>query len=217
MIRVIFVDDHAMVRAGLRASLAKVADIEVVGEAGTGEDGVKLARELKPHVVLMDLQLPGISGLEAASRICAHDPACKVIALTGQNESPFPRKFMEAGASGYVTKEGPVDELVQAIRTVAAGRRFISQHIAQAMALDAMNGAGASPFDVLTKREIEIVVALARGEDMPTIAKRLHVSAKTVASHKYNVFKKLDLDSDVALTHLALRHGLVESAKKKPR
>jgi two-component system invasion response regulator UvrY len=217
MIRVIFVDDHAMVRAGLRASLAKVADIEVVGEAGTGEEGVKLARELKPHVVLMDLHLPGISGLEAAARICSHDPECKVIALTGQNESPFPRKFMEAGASGYVTKEGPVDELIAAIRQVAAGRRFISQHIAQAMALDAMNGNSQSPFDSLTKREIEIAVALAHGEDMPTIAKRLHLSAKTVASHKYNVFKKLEVDSDVGLAHLALRHGLVDTGKKKPR
>ncbi|MBL0041438.1 MAG: response regulator [Xanthomonadales bacterium] len=217
MIRVIFVDDHAMVRTGYRASLASVADIQVVGEAGTGEDGVKLARELKPHVVLMDLHLPGISGLEAASRIHQHDPDCKVIALTGHNESPFPRKFIEAGAAGYVTKDCPVEELVQAIRTVASGRRFISQHIAQAMALDAMNGAKSSPFEQLTKREIEIVVALAQGEDMPTIGKRLHVTAKTIASHKYNVFKKLDVDSDVALAHMAIQHGLVDAGKKKPR
>lgn len=217
MIRVIFVDDHAMVRAGYRASLAKVADIDVVGEAGNGEDGVKLARELKPQVVLMDLHLPGISGLEAAARIHQHDAGCKVIALTGHNESPFPRKFIEAGAAGYVTKDCPVEELVQAIRTVAAGGRFISQHIAQAMALDAMNGAASSPFDLLTKREIEIVVALAQGEDMPTIGQRLHVSAKTIASHKYNVFKKLEVDSDVALAHLALQHGLIEASRKKPR
>jgi two-component system, NarL family, invasion response regulator UvrY len=217
MIRVIFVDDHAMVRAGYRASLAKIADIEVIGEAGTGEEGIRLARELKPHVVLMDLHLPGISGLEAAARIVHHDEHCRVIALTGHNESPFPRRFLEAGAAGYVTKECPVEELVQAIRSVAAGRRFISQHIAQAMALDAMNGAQNSPFDLLTKREIEIVVALANGEDMPTIGKRLHVSAKTVASHKYNVFRKLEVDNDVALAHLAVRHGLVEPATKKPR
>ena len=217
MIRVIFVDDHAMVRTGYRASLAGVADIQVVGEAGTGEEGVKLARELKPHVVLMDLHLPGISGLEAAARIHQHDPDCKVIALTGHNESPFPRKFIEAGAAGYVTKDGPVEELIQAIRAVASGRRFISQHIAQAMALDAMNGADKSPFDQLTKRELEIVVALAQGEDMPTIAKRLHVEPKTIASHKYNVFKKLDIDGDVALAHLAIQHGLVDATKKKPR
>lgn len=217
MIRVLFVDDHAMVRAGYRASLARCADIEVVGEAGTGEEGVKLARELKPNVVLMDLHLPGISGLEAAARISAHDRDCKVIALTGNNESPFPRKFIEAGAAGYVTKEGPVDELIQAIRAVASGRRFISQHIAQAMALDTMTGATNSPFDTLSKREVEIVVAIAQGEDMPTIAERLHVSAKTVASHKYNVFKKLEIENDVALARLAMQHGLVDSGKKKPR
>lgn len=217
MIRVIFVDDHAMVRAGYRASLADVADIQVVGEAGSGEDGVRLARELKPHVVLMDLHLPGISGLEAAARILQHVPECKVIAVTGQNDSPFPRKFLETGASGYVTKDGPVEELIQAIRAVASGRRYISQHIAQTMALDAMNGAEHSPFDQLTKRELEIVVALAQGDDMPTIAKRLHVEAKTVASHKYNVFKKLDIDGDVALAHLAIQHGLVSASRKKPR
>jgi two-component system, NarL family, invasion response regulator UvrY len=217
MIRVMFVDDHAMVRAGYRASLASCADIEVVGEAGNGEDGVRLARELKPHVVLMDLHLPGISGLEAATRIVAVDPGCRIIALTGHNDSPFPRKFLEAGASGYVTKDGPVDELIQAIRVVAAGRRYISPHIAQELALESMNGAATSPFDLLSKREIEVVVAIVQGEEMPAIAERLHLSAKTIASHKYNVFRKLEVDNDVSLTHLAFQHGLVESRKKKPR
>jgi two-component system, NarL family, invasion response regulator UvrY len=165
----------------------------------------------------MDLHLPGISGLEAASRICATDPECKVIALTAHNESPFPRRFLEVGAAGYVTKDCPVDELVQAIRQVAAGQRFISQHIAQTMAIEAINGASVSPFDVCSKREIEVVVALVTGDDMPTIAKRLHLSAKTVASHKYNVFKKLQIDNDVTLTHLAIQHGLVNTAKKKAR
>lgn len=217
MIRVLFVDDHAMVRAGYRASLAACADIEVAGEAGSGEEGVRLARELKPHVVLMDLHLPGISGLEAATRIVAADPTCKIIALTGHNDSPFPRKFLEAGASGYVTKDGPVDELIQAIRVVAAGRRYISPHIAQELALESMNGATISPFDLLSKREIEVVVAIVQGEEMPAIAERLHLSAKTIASHKYNVFRKLEVENDVALTHLAFQHGLVESRKKKPR
>lgn len=217
MIRVLFVDDHAMVRAGYRASLAPCADIEVVGEASSGEEGVRLARELKPHVVLMDLHLPGISGLEAAARIVAHNGDCKVIALTGHNDSPFPRKFLEAGASGYVTKDGPVEELLQAIRQVAAGRRYLSPHIAQNMALETMNGSSVSPFDVLSKREIEVVTALVQGEEMAKIAERLHLSVKTVASHKYNVFKKLDVDNDVALTHLAFQHGLVSSGKKKPR
>ena len=217
MIRVLFVDDHAMVRAGYRASLAACADIEVAGEAGSGEEGVRLARELKPHVVLMDLHLPGISGLEAATRIVAADPTCKIIALTGHNDSPFPRKFLEAGASGYVTKDGPVDELIQAIRVVAAGRRYISPHIAQELALESMNGATISPFDLLSKREIEVVVAIVQGEEMPAIAARLHLSAKTIASHKYNVFRKLEVENDVALTHLAFQHGLVESRKKKPR
>jgi two-component system invasion response regulator UvrY len=214
MIKLLIVDDHAMIRTAFRGALAKHGDMNVVGEAGTGEEGVKLARELKPDVILMDVNLPGITGLEAAARIAHQTPTCKVIAVTSLEDSPFPRKFLEAGASGFVTKACPLEELIQAIRTVAAGGKHISQHVAQAMALESVNGKAASPFEHLTKRETEIVIGIVQGEDMGAIGTRLHVSAKTVASHKYNAFAKLGVDNDVALAKMAIQHGLVESSKR---
>ncbi len=210
MIKVLIVDDHAMIRSAFRNILSAHADFTVVGEAGTGEDGVRLARELNPDVVLMDVNLPGITGLEAASRILQSSPASRLIAVTALEDSPFPRKFLQVGAAGFITKACPMEELVAAIRTVAAGGKHISQHVAQAMALDAVNGRDGSPFDVLTRRETEILMGIARGEDMAAIGQRLHVSAKTVASHKYNAYAKLGVDGDVALARLALLHGLVE-------
>jgi two-component system, NarL family, invasion response regulator UvrY len=215
MIRLLIVDDHAMIRTAFKAALAKYADLNVIAEAGTGEEGVRLAKELKPDVVLMDVNLPGITGLEAASRIALQSPRSRLIAVTALEDSPFPRKFLEAGAAGFVTKACPLEELVQAIRTVAAGGKHISQHIAQAMALDAVNGKITSPFDCLTKRETEIVIGIVQGEDMTAIGGRLHVSAKTVASHKYNAFAKLGVDNDVALARLAIQHGLVEHDQRR--
>ena len=209
MIQVLIVDDHAMIRSAFRNILSEHADIIVVGEAGTGEEGVRLARTLNPSVVLMDVNLPGITGLEAAARILQSSPMSRLIAVTALEDSPFPRKFLQMGAQGFITKACPMEELVAAIRTVAAGGKHISQHVAQAMALDAVNGRSGSPFDVLTRRETEIVMGIARGEDMAMIGKRLHVSAKTVASHKYNAYAKLGVDNDVALARLALVHGLV--------
>lgn len=215
MIKLLIVDDHAMIRTAFRTALSKHADLNVVGEAATGEEGVKLARELKPDVILMDVNLPGITGLEAATRIAHQCPGAKVIAVTSLEDSPFPRKFLEAGACGFVTKACPLEELVKAIRTVAAGGKHISQHVAQAMALDAVSGKTTSPFDSLTKRETEIVIGIVQGEDMGVIGGRLHVSAKTVASHKYNAFAKLGVENDVALARLAIRHGLIEGASSR--
>ena len=210
MIRLLIVDDHAMIRTAFRAALSRHGDLNVIGEAATGEEGVKLAKELKPNVVLMDVNLPGITGLEAAGRIVHQNPGVKLVVVTALEGSPFPRKFFELGASGFITKACPLEELVQAIRTAASGGKHISQHVAQAMALDAVNGTSASPFDTLTKRETEIVIGIVQGEDMSAIGERLHVSAKTVASHKYNAFAKLGVDSDVTLARMAIQHGLVE-------
>lgn len=209
MIKLLIVDDHAMIRSAFRAVLSKHADIEVIAEAATGEEGVKLARELNPGVILMDVNLPGITGLEATSRITRQNPKSKILAVTALEDSPFPRKFLEAGAAGFITKACPLEELVHAIRKVASGGKHISQDVAQAMALGAINGGSASPFDTLTRRETEIVVGIVQGEDMIAIGKRLHVASKTVASHKYNAFSKLGVDNDVALTRLAIQHGLV--------
>lgn len=215
VIKLLIVDDHAMIRTAFRSALSKHGDLNVVGEAATGEEGVKLAKDLKPDVILMDVNLPGITGLEATTRITHQNPGTKLIAVTALEDSPFPRKFLEAGASGFITKACPLEELVQAIRIVAAGGKHISQHVAQAMALDAVSGKTQSPFDSLTKRETEIVIGIVQGEDMGAIGERLHVSAKTVASHKYNAFAKLGVDNDVALARMAMQHGLIDGAPKR--
>lgn len=212
MIRMLLVDDHELVRTGFRMILGREADIAIVAEAACGEDAIRLARQLKPDVVLMDVNLPGISGLEATERITTAEPQVRVIAVTVHEEQPFPRKLLEAGASGYVTKGCPADELVNAVRCVARGGRYLSRNVANAIALGALNGNAASPFEALSPRELEVALALARAESMQAIATRLHLSAKTVATHKYRLYEKVGVDSEVALAHLAVRYGLIEVA-----
>jgi DNA-binding NarL/FixJ family response regulator len=191
--------------------LGHQADIEVIGEAASAEDGLRLARALKPDVVLMDLQLPGVSGLEATERIVRGDWGPRVIVLTARAESPFPRRLLEAGASGFLTKAGPAEELVQAVRAVAMGERFLGADVARALALENLPGAGggASPFAQLSAREIEVAMMLARGEGLGDIARRLNLSAKTVSTYKYRLYDKLGIDNEVALAHLAMQHGVI--------
>lgn len=212
MIRMLLVDDHELVRTGFRMILGREPDIDIIAEAACGEDAVRLAKHVKPDVVLMDVNLPGISGLEATERITTAEPKVRVIAVTVHGEQPFPKKLLEAGASGYVTKACPADELVTAVRTVARGARYLSRDVANAIALGALNGNASSPFESLSPRELEVALALARAESMQVIAARLHLSAKTVATHKYRLYEKVGVDSEVALAHLAVRYGLIEVA-----
>lgn len=208
MIRVALVDDHELVRTGFRHILAREADLEVVGEGASGEDGIALARRLEPDVMLMDLHLPGISGLEAIERIARGDGRTRVIAVTAQEEQPFPRRALEAGACGYLTKACPADELVRAVRSVARGNRYLSADVARELALATLPGAGRSPFEALSKRELEVALQLARGGDLQGIARLLSLSPKTVATYKYRLFEKLGVDNEVALAQLAQRFGL---------
>jgi DNA-binding NarL/FixJ family response regulator len=212
MISVALVDDHELVRTGFRMILAQHKDLHVAGEAASGEDAVRLAKQVKPQVILMDLNLPGTSGLEATERIVKHDKNVRVIIVTAHDTDPYPRRLLDVGASGFLTKACPADELVGAIRTVARGGKHLSPAIAQRLALAAMPGGddGASPFDKLSPRELEVCVSTARGLSMPQVAERLSISAKTVATHKYRVYEKLGVDSEVALTLLALQYGLIQ-------
>ncbi len=213
MIRIALVDDHELVRTGFRMILSREADMEIVAEAANGEDAVTLSRQFKPDVVLMDVHLPGISGLEATERIARAKHGTRVIVVTMQDEQPFPRRLLEAGASGYVTKACPADELVAAVREVAKGRRYLSSDVARAMALASLpGGAQDSPFAMLSARELEVALSLARGESMQEIAERLHLSAKTVATYKYRLFEKLGIDNEVALAHAAREHGLLDAS-----
>ncbi|MEO6064905.1 MAG: response regulator [Lysobacterales bacterium] len=209
MIRILLVDDHAMVLAGFRLILGQLADIEIVGEADNGESGIQLARQLQPDVVLMDVQMPGISGIEATQRILRGQPQVRILAVTASGDELFARRMLEMGAAGYVTKACPQEELVRAVRQVADGQRYLSVDVARALALRTIEGGG-SPFEKLTPRELEVAILIGNGETMPRIAKRLCITAKTVATHKYRVFEKLSVDNDVALTRLALRHGIID-------
>jgi len=213
MIRLLIVDDHELVRVGLREILADYPLIEIVGEAGSGETAIRMARELCPNVVLLDICMPGLSGLETTARLKQAWSSLAVIILSVHADPPYPKRLMEAGASGYLTKDCPVTELVQAIRSVARGSRHIGSTVAQNMALGMLPGGNAtSPFDDLSTREMEVMLMLAEGQRIADIANTMHLSPKTVATYKYRIFEKLDTRNDVAMTRMAMRYGIVAPA-----
>jgi two-component system invasion response regulator UvrY len=209
MIRVVLIDDHELVRTGFRMILAQQAGIDVVGEASDGESGLALIRSKLPDVALVDVHMPRLSGIELTDRVRKHKLATRVVILTVVSEAPFPRRLIEAGASGYLTKGCAAEELVRAVRQVADGRRYLSPDIAEVLALGTLDGSS-SPFEALSARELDVAMALARGQDMQLIASRLNLSAKTVATYKYRLFDKLGVDNPVALAHLAHSHGLLD-------
>ncbi|NLB58894.1 MAG: response regulator [Gammaproteobacteria bacterium] len=211
-IRVFMVDDHALVRTGLRMILAGEADIEIVGEADSGEDALPRIRQLKPDVVLCDLHLPGVSGLEVTERIVRGDYGSRVIVVSVLEDGPMPKRLIEAGASGYVGKGGDASELVRAVRTVASGKRYLASTIAQNMALSGLDGED-SPFDALTAREMEIAMLLIQGLRQEQIAQRLSLSAKTINTHKTRLFDKLQITDMIALARMASQYGVIDPAQ----
>ncbi|HEY0506089.1 MAG TPA: response regulator [Lysobacter sp.] len=210
-IRVFIVDDHALVRTGMRMILSGEPDIEVVGDVESGEEAMPLIRKLRPDVVLCDLHLPGLSGLEVTERVVKGDHGTRVIIVSVLEDGPMPKRLLEAGACGYVGKGGDASELLRAIREVARGRRFLASGIAQNMALAGLDGGG-SPFDDLSPREMEIALMLVQGMRQDDIAKRLSLSAKTVNTHKARLFEKLDINDNIALARLASRYGVIDPA-----
>ncbi|MFT4631372.1 MAG: two-component system invasion response regulator UvrY [Candidatus Pseudothioglobus sp.] len=212
MIKVLIVDDHQLVRIGTSRLLEDVTDINVVGEASSGEAAITLVRDLKPDVVLMDVQMPGIGGLEATRRCLRIDPNVKVIAVTVYEDEPYPSKLLSIGAHGYVTKRADMSEMVQAIRKVYLGHRFISAEIAQQMALKPYSEYESSPFESLSNREMQITLMVINGHKVPEISNNLSLSPKTVNSYRYRIFEKLELNNDVGLTKLAIKHGIIDAA-----
>lgn len=211
-IRVFLLDDHALVRSGLRLMLSAETDIEVVGEADSGEAALPMIRKLKPDVVLCDLHLPGISGLEVTERIVKGDYGSKVVVVSVLEDGPIPKRLIEAGASGYVGKGGDAIELLRAVREVARGKRYLANGIAQHLALAGMGG-DATPFDLLSPRELEVAMLLVQGFRQEDIAKRLNLSAKTVNTHKARLFEKLGIQDSIALARLASQYGLSDPAR----
>lgn len=213
MITVLVADDHAMVRTGIARMLDDADDISVIAEASNGEEAIRRARELKPDIVLMDIRMPGMGGLEATRKLQQLVPDTRIIAVSALEQEPMPSRLLKAGAWAYLTKGGDNSgqEVLTAVRQVASGRRYLSPSIAQALALRNYDENAVSPFDALSEREIQISLMISNGLRVQDIADTLHIQAKTVNSYRYRIFEKLDVNGDVALTLLAIRHGLIEA------
>jgi two-component system, NarL family, invasion response regulator UvrY len=212
MIKVLVVDDHELVRMGITRMLADVNGIKVVGEASSGEQAIAMCRDLCPDVVLMDVKMPGIGGLEATRKIIRQDDGIRVIAVTVCEEEPFPTRLLKAGAAGYLSKGADLDEMVRAIRVVFAGQRYISPTIAQVMALRPFTGNESAPMELLSERELQIMMMIVSCHRVQAISDKLCLSPKTVNTYRYRIFDKLGISSDVEMALLAMRWGMIDEA-----
>jgi len=213
VINVLLVDDHHLVRVGINKILTSVKGLNVVGECETGEEAIKFCRNNEPDVLLMDMDMPGMGGLEATKKILRFAPDVKIIVLTAHTEDPFPSKVMQMGAAGYLTKDAGPDEMVNAIRAVHSGQRYLPPDIAQKMALSQFKSVEDNPFNALSDRELQIMIMITRGDKVPAISEHLNLSTKTINSYRYRMFEKLGVSNDVELTHLAIRHGMLKTEK----
>jgi two-component system, NarL family, invasion response regulator UvrY len=210
MTTVMLVDDHVLVRMGFRM-LLKDAGIEVVAEADSGEQVTALYAQARPDVVVMDLSMPGMGGLEALRRLLAQDSAARVLVLSAHQDSAHPHRALKAGALGYLAKGAAPEELSAAVRAVAQGRGYVDARTAQTLAVAQIDGAEASPAEKLSEREFAVFLHLARGATVAQIADTLKLSPSTVGTHLYNVKQKLGAGNQSELTLIALRWGLLES------
>lgn len=210
MINVLLVDDHELVRTGIRRLLSDVSGINVYAEAKDGESAITQVRKKRPDVVLMDVSMPGIGGLEATRKLKQIDNELPVIILTVHTDDPFPTSLLKAGASGYLHKGCTVDEIVTAIKEVHAGRRYICSEIAQNLALSLLPGSEGSPFDSLSQREMQVMFMLVQGNKVQVISEKLCLSPKTISTYRSRLFEKLSVRNDAELTRLAMRYGMLD-------
>ncbi len=218
MIRVLVVDDHELVRSGITRMLADNPDLDVIGQASSGEDAIEFVRHERPDIVLMDIRMPGIGGLEATRRILRIDDSIRVIVVTACADDPYPTRVMQSGASAYITKGADIKEMVRAIRMAHSGQRYISPEIAQKMALKQMSGdrdddGELSLFERLSEREMQIAMMVVDCQKVQDISDKLCLSPKTVNSYRYRIFEKLEISSDVELALMAVRLGLLDADK----
>ncbi len=208
MINVLIVDDHDLVRAGFSNLLSLQRGI-TVSEANSGEEAVRMVRKKRPDIILMDVFMPGMGGIEATRKLCNSYPNIKIIALSADGKNPIPAKLLEVGAKGFLTKSCNEGELMAAIKKVYKGERYVAADVAQSLVLSKMGGADESPFDPLSHREMEVALMVINGDNIQAIAEVLHLSPKTVSTYRYRIFEKLSISNDVELTRLAMRHGLL--------
>jgi len=212
MIKILLVDDHKLVRSGIRRILDADPGIDVIGEAQNGEDAIHMARELKPDIVLMDVSMPGIGGLEATRKMVHFDANIRIIALSVHRDDPFPARLLEAGAMGYVTKDCAAEEIISAVRKVHDGERYIDAELARQLALSKLPGYKKSPLEGLSQREMQVLLMVVQGRPIQDISDQLFISPKTVSTYRYRLFEKLGVSNDVELTRLAMRYGLIDDA-----
>ncbi|MDA0730271.1 MAG: response regulator transcription factor [Proteobacteria bacterium] len=208
-IRVILVDDHSVVRMGFKMLIESESDMEVICEAESGEEGIKVFKELKPDVVVMDITMPGIGGLESIERILAFDKNAKILVLSAHEDSVHPKRVLNAGALGYLTKRSAAEELIKAIRSISSGKKYLEATIAQQMAITQLSGEN-NPVEVLSDREFEVFMALAKGKSTNEIAETMHLSPRTVGTHLYNIKQKLNANNSAEIALIAIRCGLLE-------
>ena len=208
-IKILLVDDHAVVRMGFKMLIEAEADIKVIGEAESGEVAVKLFQELKPDIIVMDITMPGIGGLEAIDRIMAKDKNAKILVLSAHEDSVHPKRVLNAGAMGYLTKRSAAEELIKAIKSIHQGKRYLEPSIAQQMAITQLSGE-TNPVEILSDREFEVFMALAKGKSTNEIADTLCLSPRTVGTHLYNIKQKLNANNSAEIALIAIRCGLID-------
>lgn len=211
MIRVLLADDHAVVRMGFRLLLQAQADVSVVAEAESGEEACRLFSEHEPDVLVMDLAMPGMGGLEALRRIRSRHPGAQVLALSAHDDLIHARRTLQEGALGFLSKRSAPEALLDAVATVAAGRRYLEGALAQKLALSEFEGCAASPVEQLSEREFAVFLRLAGGATVAKIAQELKVSPSTVGTHLYNIKQKLGATTQSDLTLIAIRHQLIDT------
>lgn len=213
MIQILIIDDQALVRTGLRHILDQCNEITKITEATSGKAALSRCRKLRPDVILLSVNLPGLTGFEVTRKLRCIHPDARIIILASHANPPYPARLMDAGASGYLTRDCDAEELIHAIKTVAGGQRYIGSDAAKQLALSMLSGkADKSPFEDLSAREMEVMLKITDGRRIPDIAALMCLSPKTVSTYKYRILGKLGARSEVELVRMAMRYGLVESA-----
>jgi len=210
VIRIVMADDHAIVREGLKRIVGEVPDLQVVGEAADGTQVMQRVRELDVDVLVLDLSMPGRSGMELIKLVKSEKPKLRILVLSMHQETQYAVRAIKSGANGYLTKETAPALLEQAIRKVAAGGAYISSDVAEQLALGAMPGSEAAPHETLSDREFQVFRLLVSGKSVTEAGNELHLSVKTISTHKANLMQKLGLANQTELVRYAMKHGLAE-------
>jgi two-component system invasion response regulator UvrY len=212
MVQILIIDDQALVRTGLRHILARSNYVSSISEATSGESALSRCKTIQPEIIILSVNLKGLSGFEITRKLKHSYRHARIIALAVHAKPPYPKRLMDAGASGYLTRDCEESELLLAIKTVAGGRRYIGSEAAKQLALSVLPGSSGSPFEELSAREMEVMLKLSDGRRIPDIASLMCLSPKTVSTYKYRILGKLGARSEVEMMRMAMRYGLVESA-----